>query len=252
MKRRTRIAAFVTVLLTPSLGMAAWYAATKASDKDNDLSELLGNYGYVELSPPSRLYGPGTIATVETLPTGALRLHLACKLGEDVLASLWQKSMTLDRRMVTNIEQQFDAEANALNVATARATGKRIRDINVSLLDMNILTMPYENLLEVRSRYMTGNCQEAIRWNLRHGAEVCQTEEVLQADVVYTFGFQDGLRSDEKLELAEQFAGSVGIGDHVSEANEVRGDDLYLGVKVRFSDCFKFAEGGQDLVAAGL
>ena len=69
----------------------------------------------------------------------------------------------------------------------------------------------------------------------------CQTEEVLQADVVYKFGFEDGLGSTEKLELVEQVAGSVGIDHHSSNVNEVRGDDLYLGVKLK-ANCFKLAD----------
>ena len=108
MKRRTRIAAIAAVLLAPPIGMVAWYGATKASAGNDGLNGVLGKLGYYEVTPPSRLYGPGTIITVEKLSTGALDLHLACKVNGDALSSLWQKSMTLDQRMVTNIEQQFE------------------------------------------------------------------------------------------------------------------------------------------------
>ena len=100
MKRRTRIFAMATALMMPSLGMAAWYGVTKYSDQDDRLGRILRDYGYRELTPPSRLFGPGTLITVETLSTGALSLHLACKMNDEALAALWQRSTTLDRRLV--------------------------------------------------------------------------------------------------------------------------------------------------------
>jgi len=252
MKRRTRIAAIAAVLLAPPIGMVAWYGATKASAGNDGLNGVLGKLGYYEVTPPSRLYGPGTIITVEKLSTGALALHLACKVNGEALSSLWQKSMTLDQRMVTNIEQQFDSEASASSALTARGNGKRIRDVDVSLLNVSVLTMADEDLLDVRRQYMTDHCRETVIFNLNQKARVCQTEEVLQADVVYSFKFDDDPKSDEKLELTEQFAGSVGITNQVSRANQVRGDDLYLGVKVRFGACFEFGRDGQLMTVAGL
>jgi hypothetical protein len=252
MKGRTHIAVIAAVLLVPPIGMVAWFGTMKASNSNQGLHGVLGKLGYYEVSPPSRLYGPGTIVTVETRSTGALDLHLACKVNGDALASLWQRSMTLDHRMVTNIEQQFDSEASATSAISAHANGKSIRDVDVSLLDVSVLTMPDEDLLDVRRQYMTDRCRETIAFNLNQKARVCQTMEVLQADVVYTFKFDDGLRSDEKLELTEQFAGSVGIGGQVSHANEVRGEDLYLGVKVRFGACFELGDDGQVMTVAGL
>ena len=251
MKRRTRIFAIATALMMPSLGMAAWYGVTKYSDQDDKLGSILREYGYRELTPPSRLYGPGTLITVETLSTGALSLHLACKMNDEALAALWQRSTTLDRRLVASIRQTFNSAADALTAAKAQATGKRIRDIDVSLLNMSVVTMSHESLLDVRSQYLKGNCEAVILGNLRERALVCQTEEVLQADVVYKFGFEDGLGSTEKLELVEQVAGSVGIEHHASNVNEVRGDDLYLGVKLK-ANCFKLADDDLHIVTSSL
>jgi len=253
MTRRTRILIIAAALLMPSLAMGAWYGITRFSDhidRTDGLGKILHGYGYLELTPPSRLFGPGTIATVETLSDGSLSLHLACKLSDQALSAMWQKSTTLDRSMVTNIQHTLNADADALGVATAHAAGKRIKDVNVSLRNMSIVTMPYESLIEIRDRYVTGNCEQAVAWNLRAGARVCQTEEVLQADVVYSFGFDDGLGATEKLALAEQFAASIGIEGHVTNTNEVRGDDLYLGVKVRLTNCFKLADSGRRVVLA--
>jgi hypothetical protein len=115
---------------------------------------------------------------------------------------------------------------------------------------MSIVTMPYESLIDIRNRYVTGNCEAAVEWNLRAGARVCQTEEVLQADVVYKFGFEDGLGTSARIALAEQFAASLGIDRQTTSNNEVRGDALFLGVKVRLTNCFRLADSGTGVVLA--
>jgi hypothetical protein len=240
MKTKTRVLVFAAALLLPPFGLAGWYAAATFLDGGDRLARILRDAGYTELTPPSRFFGPGKITTVETLRNGSVRLHLACEMNDDALAARWKESVTLDRRLVANISQAFDAMAEA-SAAKARATGKRVKGIDVSLQDMRILTIPHEGLLNVRGQYLKGNCEEAIIWNLRAGASVCQTEEVLQADIVYRIELEDRLGASEKLELARQAAGSAGIEMRLSQANEVRGEDLYLGVKVGLKHCFRLA-----------
>jgi hypothetical protein len=246
-KPRARIFALAAILLLPPLGMATWYGMSRTSDKDDQITRILIDYGYVAVTPPSRLFGPGTITTVETLPNGTLQLHLACRMNDDALAAMWQKSTTLNRRLVTDVKQTFDSSANALEV-TSRTTGERIKDTDFSLQDISIVTMSDDNLIDVRSQYLKGNCEEAVIWNLRTGASVCQPEEVLEADIVYRKEFEDALGGAGTLDLAKQAAGSANITQHVSEANEVQGDHLFLGVKVRLTHCFRLAENGQHLI----
>jgi hypothetical protein len=246
---RTRTFVLGATLLLPLLGLATWYWMSKPSDKDDQLTRVLQDYGYSAVTPPSRLFGPGTITTVETLANGKKQLHLACRMNDDTLAAMWQKSPTLNRRLVADVKQTFDSSANALGVVTSHTIGKRVQDIDVSLENMSIVTMSYENLIAVRTEYLKGNCEEAILWNLRAGALVCQPEEVLEANIVYRNDRQDGLEGTGKLDLAERAAASAGVGQHVSESNEERGDDLFLGVRIGLTHCFRLAENGERLAA---
>jgi hypothetical protein len=77
---------------------------------------------------------------------------------------------------------------------------------------MRILTIPHEGLLNVRGQYLKGNCEEAIIWNLRAGASVCQTEEVLQADIVYRIELEDRLGASEKLSGFRTYETRGGLG----------------------------------------
>jgi hypothetical protein len=96
---KVRAAVLGAILLLPILGLAVWYWMVTRSDADQ-LTRIVGEYGYSAVTPPSRLFGPGTITTVETLPDGTLQLHLACKMDDTALAAMWHKSPTINRSMV--------------------------------------------------------------------------------------------------------------------------------------------------------
>ena len=248
---RARFLVLGATLLLPLFGLAIWYWISKPPE-NSPLTRVLRDYGYVALTPPSRFFGPGTITTVETLPNGTLQLHLACKVDDDVLAAMWRKSTTLNRRLIADIKQTFDSSADALGAIRTRGAGKRFRGFDVSLQNISIVTMSYEDLIGVRSQYLKGNCEEAIIWNLRAGASVCQPEEVLQADIVYASESEDGLEAGGEFKRAEQAtAGSANVGQRVSETNDAHGDDLVLGVKVRLTHCFRLVGNGQYLAAGG-
>lgn len=104
---KVRIAMFGAALLLPVTLLAGWYWMVTRSHADQ-LTRIVGEYGYTAVTPPSRLFGPGTITTVEKLPDGTLQLHLACKMDDNALAAMWQKSPTVDRSLVTAIKQTFE------------------------------------------------------------------------------------------------------------------------------------------------
>lgn len=242
---KVRAAVLGAILLLPILGLAVWYWMVTRSDPDQ-LTRIVGEYGYSAVTPPSRLFGPGTITTVETLPDGTLQLHLACKMDDTALAAMWQKSPTINRSLVSAIKQTFEASAKALEILSSGANGKRIKGVDVSLRDINILTMPYQDLVEVRDQYLKGACEEVVIGNLRAGAAVCQPEEVLEADLVYKQAVQNGLSGKAKAE-ATGAGGSLNAGEELTEADEVQGEHLFLGAKVNRSFCFRLAKNGPGL-----
>lgn len=217
------------------------------SDANDRLTRVVEDYGYSAVTPPSRLYGPGTIMTVETLPDGTLRLHPACKMNDGILAAMWSTSPTINRSLISAIKQTFESSAKALSVVQSAATGNRINDVDISLRNLNIVTISYEDLHDVRNQYLKGACETVVIGNLRAGAEVCQPEEVLEADLIYKR--KGGLGGKGKIEVVGQAAGSVDFDGDQWEGDEFEGDDLFLGVKVRLKNCFKLAKNGRGLAA---
>lgn len=246
MDSRTRIA-IAAALLLPPIALGIWYAVTTQLDNGrvaNELGDLLLETGYYEAAPPSRLYGPGTINMVETLSNGALKLHRACNVQDDALQSLWVESLSGVTKIASHDQNEFIATGQAKALAASETAGERITRITVSLQDVRVVTMSHEDLIKIQKQYLKGTCAEVVTFNLRNGAKVCQTDEVLQADLVYRMSYADGLESTQKADLARQIAAKTGLAVNSSQVNELRGEDLYYGVKLSLN-CFYLAEGDQ-------
>jgi hypothetical protein len=242
---KVRAAVLGAALLLPVTLLAGWYWMVTRSHADQ-LTRIVRQYGYTAVTPPSRLFGPGTITTVETLPDGTLQLHLACKMDDNALAAMWQKSPTVDRSLVSAIKQTFESSAKVLEMISSGARGRRTRGIDVSLRNINIVTMTYQDLIDVRNQYLKGTCEEVVIGNLRAGAAVCQPEEVLEADLVYKQAVQNGLGAHGKAETTEA-GGSLKVEEERSDTDEVQGEDLFLGAKVSRGYCFRLAKNGPGL-----
>ncbi len=245
MTNGTRVAVLAAALLLPLGAVGVWYGLKTQLDDDraeNDLGNLLISAGYLEPAPPSRLYGPGTINTVETLPDGKLRLHRACTVPEDALASMWVESSAGNWNFANHAQDEFSASAEARRLAGSESAAQRITRISVSLEDMRVVTMSHEDLLKVQMQFLRGPCEQVVVHNLKAGAKVCQTDEVLQADLVYRVSYADGLEINEKADLAKQISAKLNVTEESSQVDELRGEDLFYGVKLRLN-CFNLMDG---------
>jgi len=211
---------------------------TPATANDNGIQVVLTHDGYFELRPPSRLAGPGTINTVETLSDGSLKLHPTCTMDKDELNSMWLVSDTLDHDLVRSASSAFNALSDALSMLAAETTGNQVRRVTISFRNMRIVSIADENIYKLRGDYLKGSCKDAVMINLHAGAKVCQTEEVLEADLIYRISFADDVKVEEKAKLAEEVTGSAKLDIDSKSEDEMHGDNLYFGVKVG-QKCFE-------------
>jgi hypothetical protein len=255
---KARMAMLGAFLLLPFLGLGIWYWATRTSDTDDQLRRIVEKYGYRAVTPPSRLYGPGIFTTVETLPNGTITLHPTCTMEDDKLAAKWSKSPTVDESLFSAIEQTFAASAKVLDVIESNTTGKRVKGFDFALRNIYVVTLSDEGLRGVRRQYLKDACEEVVIGNLRAGAAVCQSEEVLEADLVYKTNVENELGGGVKGGIAGRATGSVASDQQAKTRYEVRGDDLFLGARVGQRHCLglmdngQIAESGRPLAGGGL
>jgi hypothetical protein len=232
MTRKQGMSALAAALFLPSIGLGIWYAVSRPPADDSGIRLVLQDAGYYQLTPPSRLFPPGTYVTLATLPDGSLSPRLTCTMNREALEALGEKSVTFNRSLISSMSNAFDAVARALTAMMSKTTGDRVRKIAMSLNDMHIFTMSRENLIKVRNQYLKGSCEQAIGEELQAGAEVCQTEEVLQADVAYRMSFREGISGEEKASLAKQFVEEAKLVVDKRVNDEMLGEDLYFGIKI--------------------
>jgi hypothetical protein len=250
MIRNRKLLMLLGVLALPPAALAGWYFGTERR-AHNGIKLVLSDAGYYQLTPPSRLFPPGTIGMVEKLRDGSYKLHLACNMNRAELAAMIETSPTVDKRFTSRLTSAFNAQAEAVAKAMTKASGDRVRSVNLKVNDMRIFTMSAENMGRVRATYLKDYCEEAVIGNLLAGARVCQTAEVLQADVAYRMSYTEGLSAAQRAGLAKTLAAQADFSVDSSEDDEIRGDDLYIGVKIDLT-CFRLDAGRQRLVAGGL
>ncbi|MGH6824225.1 hypothetical protein [Methyloceanibacter sp.] len=236
---KVRMAMLGAFLLLPFLAFAVWHWASRQSGTGDELTRIVEEYGYSAVTPPSRLFGPGTITMVERRSDGTLKLHTACNIDGDTLAAMWSKSPTINRSLVSAVKQTFESSASTLDLAESDTTGKRVKGTDVALRNINIVTISYEDLSRLRSEYVKGGCEQNVLHNLRAGAAVCQPEEVLEADVVYKQNVQDGLGGGGKIKVTGAGTGSINVDQQTSETSEMQGNDLFLGARLSEGYCFR-------------
>ena len=226
-RRRLMVAAFAL----PSLIVTA-IAMPRIIHSDISPDELISQAGYMAINPPSRFHGPGTLNTVEGWGGDSLRLHPTCELDMSASQMVPAVSDTVDQSIKEQLSRSFDVSSNLMGRLDSEALAEKVKSVNVTFKNMRILLMSHERLLKLQQTILSGSCEQAILYNIEAGAKVCQTEAVLQADMVYTIEYVDNLSSSHQAELTKEIASKVKIEGSRQRANEVTGKALYYGIKL--------------------
>lgn len=206
------------------------------------LGEVLNEFGYQEIVPPSKLYGPGTFNSVEQISDQSVKLHPTCNMDPGILQGLWEESPTVDREMAAHFSRDFDISSELSKSLKFKMSGKQIKDVHLSLRNMRVVVLTQENLLKLRDQYLKGSCEEAIIHNTRNGGCVRQSKEILQADLVYTVRVRDDIHSTHHITAARQEGKhNLGLGGNADTDQTVSGEKLFYGVKLS-SGCFMINE----------
>ncbi len=229
-KFRRKHLVMAALLASPVATLLAWQGLTHlAADRTKAIVEL----GYVELMPPSTIYLPGTIGTVEYVADDSVRLHPTCKMDRKELDAAIERSATVDRRIIETYSRGIDATTELRDALSSSTAGEKVRGIEVSLQNMWILSMSGEALIKLQKQYIKDECEQAIHHNLRAGAEVCQVSEVLQADAVYRIDYRSELDSEQKVQASKEIAATINAAADTTTMDVMRGNGLFFGVKVK-------------------
>lgn len=229
---RARHIAVATILLLPVVALLVWDSLTAVEPSDEPKRTII-EFGYLPLERPATIYLPGTINTVEFRSDDSVWLYPTCRMDLDVLRPMIMESKTTISEYSKRLENRFDAIVALRKMVKSTAVGEKVRNAWLSLANTRILVMPDDMLFKIRQQYIKDECEEVIMHNLRAGSLVCQTEEVLQADAVYRIDYLDGFATDQRVHTTQSFATKLGLSESTSEMDEIRGNGLFYGVKLK-------------------
>jgi hypothetical protein len=108
----------------------------------------------------------------------------------------------------------------------------KIAKLSVSLSNSSILDVTDEDLLRIQHEVIKGSCEEAIAWNLKSGARVCQARSALRGDLVYDVSYRQGVSIDEQGKLTADLAAALKAKTDQGQAKQVIGHGLIYGMQL--------------------
>ena len=194
------------------------------------LGDMLRQYGYTELRPPSRLLAPGTMVWVKN--TKPFAAGIICtqrsSLGADFKPI---ESTTADEQLVKEVNAQFQLGAEYMDIIRADGKFQDIKNITADLSNATVFTVSDVDIMQsVANR--DPSCTRAIAARRNADYDVTMIASALQADVTYQVDYKTDTKLDAKAKIAtlQNLAIKLGIDVATVSDSTVSGKALYWGV----------------------
>ena len=223
------------LLVTGVVAMGAlmcglWLTASRGET----MADMLLKYGYLEMLPPSHFHGPGTINTIEVTSDNRIKLHPTCDMDAQLLATLTQVSSTVDAMLIQKLNKSYNIAAQLKSLLSAEVGDQQVKDIVIQFKDVKIRLISEDRLLELQEKFINGTCQKIIEWNLSNSGKVCQTQAVLEADVVYTIVYAGHVTASERADITSKVTSQAQFTVAAQEETKAQllGKGLFFGVQL--------------------
>ena len=203
------------------------------SSGDVSVGQILTEYGFTELKPPSTLIKPGT--WIEVLNTEPLHVSIICTpenaLGLEGNEEL-RDSPSIDAQMVSKLSKSFELGASALEKVKGAVEFSEIKKISFQLKSIKLLELPDDAVMRALPDRKQ-HCLEAIRFRVEGEQLVSMIKSVLIADMYYRVEFDKKLSSDVEAKLKEELALELDLRLQTAEdgSQEIVGRNLVWGIR---------------------
>lgn len=195
------------------------------------LGDLLRQYGYTEIKPASRLFGPGTIVWMQnTEPFTAGVICSADKaLGDDFVPTM---SPTISMELQRAAKKGVTLTADLADLVSGNVDLHMIKDIKMTLKNARLLELSdwdVANRLNVADQ----RCLRAVSRRKRAGFTVTMISSALQADVVYSIAWNNAAKMDVtgKISVLENLAVQLGLEASTVSDKTISANGLFWGVR---------------------
>ena len=190
------------------------------------------NFGYLEIVPPSNLHRPGSINSVEFTNGGRVQLHPTCNIDHSETWEELRGSATVDSNMSQWVNTKHEVSGSIVGFFASGVEVTKIEKVYLEIKNARILALTDETLMRIRRDVLKGDCQEAVTWNIRNGANVCQARAVIEADFVYSISYEEGVSAKLQSDITSQIAATLDLGTSEIGESHISGKKLFFAVKL--------------------
>jgi hypothetical protein len=206
------------------------------------VGQVIKQYDYLEINPPSKLVPPGTV--IQVMQKDPLVVHIICS-QKSALGDKFNlpESPTSDLALVRAVTQTFNVDSDLLQKLKQNTQFKSIKNIKMSIKNAKISEIPDDQIFaHILDRSL--DCQNAIDYYFSHSntkeglqeaASVSMVESTLTGDVIYTVELDERINIDmsTKNEILTELALQLG-GSKVNVNNQtISGEGLIWGIRER-------------------
>ena len=197
---------------------------------DKAFGQVLADYGFVELRPPSTLLPPGTIVRLksrEPLQAGIVCTQRAA-LGPALdLASSDSKATSLGSLDGAG----YALDGSVLPFLRVKAQYASVEKVTMHLSNVRVIEIPDSTVYDAVARRSSG-CKKALKGLAGDPAQtISMIKSVLVADVSYGVEFRSSANLDAaaRLSIVQSLGAELGANRSTATAGSVSGTALYWG-----------------------
>lgn len=207
---------------------AAMLASLVTSAGCNSLGDVMRQYGYTELRPPSNLSGPGTIVFVRS--SSPAEYGVICSQSTALGAgAVIKESETATMTLKSKVEGSFKLSADYLNHLQAQADYSSVKNIKLTITNPKVFEIADDQVI-AHEAGRTPSCAEAIKRRQGQRYAVSMVKAALQADVKYIVEFTSEANAEVKAKAIEGLKVELGVKEGTSSATEITGNGIFWGV----------------------
>ncbi len=214
---------------------------------------IMRKLGYLTITPPSRLHKPGAINTVEFLNGGKVALHPTCNIGPELLEGNIKESITSDAINSRELNKKLDISGYFFEDLAPEAGIELVESAIVKLNNPRILVITDETLLRIRHAILKDDCAVVVKDSIKNGGRVCQTREVLEAEVVYEIRYKKNVSVKARDKFMSKTAARLKLKFTQDGMNQISAkQQLFYGIKLAPEAVFLNSPGAESAQCAKL
>lgn len=197
----------------------------------NGMDGVLKMYGYIPLTPPSKLLKPGAI--IFKKKRDKFEVGIICTAEQSLGPNFRPiESETIPTFMERNLNKEIDISGEALDRVTAGAGSKATKSVSVVLKNAKLFEIN-DWIVATYISERSPVCERMIRERLAAGYTVTMVTSALVADAAYNIEWENGGHIDAaaKLLTMETLSGSLKGLSGSSSKNKFEAENLIWGVR---------------------